>query len=66
MKSRNGLGNWLFTYGGWAVLAVLVAVWVLPVPRTVRLVVSIAGVALCVVMHVALQMRRRAESGGER
>jgi hypothetical protein len=65
MTSRDRTVNWLLTYGGWAVLAVLVALWTLPVPRGVRLVVSIAALVLSICLHVALQ-RRRAGAGGER
>jgi hypothetical protein len=65
MTSRDRTVNWLLTYGGWAILAVLVALWTLPVPRGVRLVASIAALVLSICMHVALQ-RRRAEAGGRR
>jgi hypothetical protein len=66
MTSRDRTVNWLLTYGGWAVMAVLVALWTLPVPRGVRLAVSIAALVLSICMHVALQRRRRSGAGGER
>jgi polyferredoxin len=66
MTSRTGFANWLLTYGGWIVLAVLAALWVLPVPRSVRILVTVTCFGLSVCMHIALQRRRRAEGGGRR
>ena len=66
MTSRTRAVNWLLTYGGWIVLAVLVALWLLPVPQVVRILVSFACFGLCVGMHVGLRKGRRADAGGER
>ena len=65
MTSRDRASNWLLTYGGWLVLSVLVALWVLPVPQPVRIVVSFVCTGLCFGMHAGLRKGRRDVEGGD-